>query len=333
MVEYSQVAYISVILLLLTLMLGYILRLVSLDLLNGFPGGVVRVSGISNHVHRINMASKDLQWTISVMSNSNSHRRNENSDLNTNSQLHLQIKIRSNIDNDDTSTTKLIYRAYWGVNITSFHQVKISPWNWFIHAFGNGNLFGSENCHQLDSMQEKEIANVVDDVINVKLSPPDDLDLGPAPRTKYPLILVSTCHQKQDVYQIHVIHIGDSMHFKTHILAHYLKWPNSKVTHIIPIYEEENCVICITNKATRVTLPCRHANLCQTCFTKLPQKKCPMCRSQMQSYFLIHPEEDDEDLVEEVIENEVVSPPLTWRQRLAEYEHRFAMAMGLQENN
>ena len=327
LVEYSQVAYISVILLFLTLMLGYILRLVSLDLLNGFPGGVVRVS---NQVHRINMDKKDLQWTISVMSNSNSPNGNEN--LNSNSsQLHLQIKIKSNIDD---ISTKLIYRAYWGVDITSFHQVNMSPWNWFIHAFGNGNLFGSENCHQLDSMQEKDIENFVDDdFINVKLSPPDDLDLGPAPRTKYPLVLVSTCHRNQeDVYQIHVIHIGDSMHFKTHILAHYLKWPNSKVTHIIPIYEEENCVICITNKATRVILPCRHANLCQICFTKLPQKKCPMCRSQMQTYFLIHPEEDDGDLAEEVTENEVVSP-LTWRQRLAEYEHRFAMAMGLQENN
>ena len=321
MVEYSQVAYISVILLILTLMLVYILRLVSLDLLNGFPGGVVRVSGISNHVHRINMAKTDLQWTIRVMSNSNPN-RNENADS-TCKEIYLQI--RNNID--DTNS-KLIYRAYWGVNITSFHKVTISPWNWFIHAFGNGNLFGSENCHQLDSMQEKEIANFVD----VKLSPPEDLDLGPAPRSFYPLVLVSTCHQNQDVYQIHVIHIGDSMHFKTHVLAHYLKWPNSKDTHIRPIYEEENCVICITNRATRVTLPCRHANLCQTCFTKLPQKICPMCRSPIQSYFLIHPEEDD-NLAGEVIENEVVSPPLTWRQRLAEYEHRFAMAMGLQENN
>ena len=80
MVEYSQVASISVILLILTLMLVYILRLVSLDLLNGFPGGVVRVSGISNHVHRRNMAKKDLQWTIRVMSNSNPI-RNENADL------------------------------------------------------------------------------------------------------------------------------------------------------------------------------------------------------------------------------------------------------------
>ena len=142
-------------------MLVYILRLVSLDLLNEFPGGFVRVSGISKHVHRINMAKTDLQWTIRVMSNSNPN-RNENAD--STSKENLQIQIRNNID--DTSS-KLIYRAYWGVNITSFHQVKISPWNWFIHAFESGNLFGSENCHAFNSMQEKEIENFV----YVKLSP------------------------------------------------------------------------------------------------------------------------------------------------------------------
>ena len=180
MVEYSQVANISVILLILTLMLVYILRLVSLDLLNGFPGGVVRVSGISNHVHRRNMAKTDLQWTIRVMSNSNPN-RNENADS-TSQEIYLQIQ------NIDDTNSKLIYRAYWGVNITSFHDVRISPWNWFIHAFGNGNLFGSENIHQLDSMQEKEIANFVD----VKLSPPDDLDLGPAPRSIYRRIAKTT---------------------------------------------------------------------------------------------------------------------------------------------
>lgn len=130
MVEYSHVACISVILLILILMLVYVLRLASLDLLNGFPGGVVRVSGISNHVHRINMAKTDLQWTIRVMSNSNPN-GNENADS-TSQEIYLQIQIRNNIN--DTNS-KLIYRAYWGVNITSFHDVRISPWNWFIHAF------------------------------------------------------------------------------------------------------------------------------------------------------------------------------------------------------
>ena len=93
--------------------------------------------------------------------------------------------------------------------------------------------------------------------------PSDKLDLGPTiPRTKYPLVLVSTVkkttiEESYPMFNFHVIHISDNMHFNTHILAHYLKWPSAKVNHLVPIYTEENCVVCIESKATRVTLPCR----------------------------------------------------------------------------
>ena len=61
--------------------------------------------------------------------------------------------------------------------------------------------------------------------------------------------------------------------------------------------------------------------------------RCPMCRTIISSYFVIHPE-DNEATAEDVIdEDTLVSPPMTWRQRLAEFEHRFAMAVGLQEND
>ena len=55
-----------------------------------------------------------------------------------------------------------------------------------------------------------------------------------------------------------------------------------------------------------------------------------MCRTIISSYFIIHPEDNAEDVVDE---DTLVSPPMTWRQRLAEFEHRFAMAVGLQEND
>ena len=57
-----------------------------------------------------------------------------------------------------------------------------------------------------------------------------------------------------------------------------------------------------------------------------------MCRGQIQSYFLIKSEEPSED---DILEDEITvqPPPLSWRQRLAELEHRFAMAVGLQEND
>ena len=57
-----------------------------------------------------------------------------------------------------------------------------------------------------------------------------------------------------------------------------------------------------------------------------------MCRGQIQSYFLIKSEEPSEDDIQED-EITVQSPPMSWRQRLAELEHRFAMAVGLQEND
>ena len=120
--EFSQVASISIVLVLFTCMLAYILRLVSLDLLNGFPGGVVRVAG-SNHVPRINMESQNLEWTVKVIKFEEQC-------------LKLQFTLTDPVE-------KLILRAYWGVNISAFHHVLRSPCDWFINAFENGNLFGS----------------------------------------------------------------------------------------------------------------------------------------------------------------------------------------------
>ena len=57
-----------------------------------------------------------------------------------------------------------------------------------------------------------------------------------------------------------------------------------------------------------------------------------MCRGQIQSYFLIGQEDlsEEEDSANQSLPT---TQPMTWRQRLAEFEHRMAMAMGLQENN
>ena len=309
--EISQVASISAILVLFSLMLGYILRLFSLDLLNGFPGGVVRVTG-SNHIPRINMERKNLNWTVKVMKHED--RR-----------LQLEFKLSETVE-------ILIFRAYWGVNINAFYHVLRSPWDWFIQAFKNGNLFGSENCLKLDSMQEHAVLGENTLNFNFECS---QLDLGSEkPRTKFPLVLVSTVNTSTDdqYFNLHIIHLGDDMLFKTHILNHWIKWPEPKVTRIESTFNEELCVICINAKASRVTLPCKHANLCRPCFAKLPQKKCPMCRTIIQSYFLIETEDEDDNNVENEI-NIIGEIPMTWRQRLADLEHRFAMAVGLQEND
>ena len=205
-----------------------------------FSGGVVRVSG-TNYVPRINMEAKSLDWTIKMVSFKDQL-------------LKLEFQLQEQVES-------LIFRAYWGVDIGAYHQVLRSPWPWFVSAFENGNAtFGSENCQVFDTVREmSSLENGTK--LTADFQCPSDLDLGPTPRTKYPLVLVSTVKTSSEesypMFNFHVIHISDTMHFNTHILAHYLKWPSAKVNHLVPIYTEENCVVCIESKATRVTLPCR----------------------------------------------------------------------------
>lgn len=265
--------------------------------INYISGGVVRVTYSSP---RINMDAKKLDLTVQI-------------DAQENVEGYLKLKLSREIED----IFKI--RCYWGVDIKAFHHVLRSPWPWFEKAFQNGNLFGSEGCQILDPILQ--IENQIE--LDLKIHP--NLNLGQTPRTKYPLVLVVNC---VNYFIIYVIHIQDKsfMPSPSHILGQYIKLNDSRVTHLVPIYNND-CVVCISKPATRVNLPCRHASTCGQCFSRLPQGKCPMCRSQIDSYFLIG-EEDTEEINEEEI-----SPPLTWRQRLAEMEHRFAMAVGLQEHD
>lgn len=43
------------------------------------------------------------------------------------------------------------------------------------------------------------------------------------------------------------------------------------------------CVVCQVDVVNKVFLPCRHACVCNQCFTKV--EKCPMCRGNIQSCF------------------------------------------------
>ena len=160
------------------------------------------------------------------------------------------------------------------------------------------------------------------------------VDLGQAvPRTKYPLVLVAKADHDEAV-TIYIVHIEDKplMSFPTHFIGTYLKQDDNKVTHLVPIYQDsDQCVVCLSRPPTRVILPCRHANLCSQCYVRLPNGNCPMCRTQIQSYFLTNNEDDGAD--HEANEQNEESPTLTWRQRLAQLEHRFAIAAGLQEND
>lgn len=46
---------------------------------------------------------------------------------------------------------------------------------------------------------------------------------------------------------------------------------------------EDECSVCLTNRASCAILPCRHRCACDSCITRLTH--CPMCRSTISSYF------------------------------------------------
>lgn len=288
-------------------MLMFMLRVFSLDLLNAFPGGVVRVTQTS---HKINMQAQNLDASLEIVKTVDEK------------QLKINLKFLKN------DIVGVDLRAYWGVDIPVFHHVLRSPWDWFQDAFEKGNLFGSQACLRLDPMMKIYEESTLD------LDVEPGLDLGTSgPRTKYPLVMVV----KSDIFQIYAIHVEDKsfISFPSHILGHYVKCKDSSVTHLVPIYtstnEDSECVVCISRPATRVNLPCRHASTCAICFKQLPQGKCPMCRCQIQSYFLIGNEDEVEDSASEDDQQPLQS--LSWRQRLSEIENRFAMAVGLQEHD
>jgi len=51
----------------------------------------------------------------------------------------------------------------------------------------------------------------------------------------------------------------------------------------------ENCSVCLSLPVTVVTLPCRHAAICNQCLPRLKDKRCPICRGVIQTHFELEP--------------------------------------------
>ncbi|XP_059143122.1 cell growth regulator with RING finger domain protein 1-like [Physella acuta] len=66
----------------------------------------------------------------------------------------------------------------------------------------------------------------------------------------------------------------------------------AELEHTTGEHTHPECVVCQTRPVMCALLPCRHACVCLGCFKLLD--KCPMCRSVLQSYFLLDECEEDE---------------------------------------
>ena len=52
-----------------------------------------------------------------------------------------------------------------------------------------------------------------------------------------------------------------------------------------PPRRAEDCSVCLSLPVSVVTLPCRHAAVCRSCLHKLVDRRCPVCRSPIQTHF------------------------------------------------
>ena len=244
-----------------------------------------------------------------------------------------------------------MFRLFSGVDIGTFHHVLRGPWSWFKEAFLRGNIFGGQGCLDMSEVTEVQMLN---GKVNVKIERKDKgliLDLGSeAPRQKYPFVLCSVpkeVNENDDLKVgavLNVIHVKDEVcRMPTQILSSHLKHFNGQTTTLEQIFvskgheEDEGqslCSVCQDQKVSRVLFPCRHACVCKRCFSKI-RKQCPMCRTKIQSFFKLRDDincQESEDEVEIVPESSFEEQEVTWGQRLREWNHRYAMAMGLRDN-
>lgn len=245
----------------------------------------------------------------------------------------VHLKIRS-----DVSYT---FRSYWGVMQDHLHSLMCGPWSGFYLDLIENSPLNAEIINEPERCDASDGAFIYK-TLNQNVSP-SSLSLGSSPRKKYPLVvcMVRQDSSGEEVDPsnvgalITIIHIKDSeCQVPTCILHQYLKQYSGQLTRLQALYTqgnnsssnweptgdatdddkgnynidnddipiEEACVVCQTNRITRALLPCRHVCVCSMCFNRL--ETCPMCRARFQAYFLVAPEDEELDDVDEPIREE-----------------------------
>lgn len=141
--------------------------------------------------------------------------------------------------------------------------------------------------------------------------------------------LPSTIAEEAPAAILAIVHIQDEVcRMASDVLATYHKDPKNGATHLVPIFStmdddrdvsapsnsgaspsmnRSTCVVCQERPVTRCNLPCRHACTCGPCFDYMTQRasrglrgnqsvalerRCPLCRGFVLSYFLLDGEEE-----------------------------------------
>ncbi|CAK1547460.1 unnamed protein product [Leptosia nina] len=196
-----------------------------------------------------------------------------------------------------SSTVRYWHACWWGAPVRDLHQ---TLWGTLPEILASNRLnFTRSNPH---------------DERFLKLSSDEALQLGPPPRSCYPLVVILARDQRDTtelrpddtVALVSIVHIKDDQcPLPSGVIAQYLKQANGHLSCLKQLYVsgemadvdegyrsngEALCCVCAAAPLSRALLPCRHACLCAGCLPKLD--KCPICRSMITSYFCIRNEEE-----------------------------------------
>lgn len=215
-----------------------------------------------------------------------------------------KANLKDGLNIQVTATKPFTVNTFWIVKIQEIHReiekdwvtMRDLLWQEKFLADREGNF--SKPCLYRN---EPQIFHQTNELVNVKIQPPELIDLSnrPLPRDFYPLVVIVTCHEEEpernanDVAaNIHLIHIKDDVvQANSHVIKNYTKQVDGKILDISRVYTEEThaCMICYEEADPAVglrllcLLPCRHGPICSVCITRI--RECPKCRTFISSVF------------------------------------------------
>ncbi|KAH9376014.1 hypothetical protein HPB48_005667 [Haemaphysalis longicornis] len=169
-------------------------------------------------------------------------------------------------------------RLYWGLSYAALVGWPRLPWPRLRDECQAGSLWEAQCLHQgalvsLEAGKEWRWR-------------------GQCPVAERPQVLLAVLLLQQDEpAPAQVVMVAGSEGGGTRLLAQHVKLPSGESWPLRQLYAPlgSTCVVCQSREATLTLLPCRHACLCDQCFTRSGSTTCPMCRSHVASCFRVDP--------------------------------------------
>ncbi|CAF2973307.1 unnamed protein product [Rotaria sp. Silwood2] len=218
----------------------------------------------------------------------------------------IDSPYRINIEDDRSTLKDGVYirldtkircqlRAFWFVNIQKFYS-ELDSIEFRLSLYEN-RFLKNHSAHQ-------EIFNFQtagDYIQHIKFPDAENyLTQNNDTRREYPLVIIVHSFIDEDSeeffqlpIQVATLHVKSSIPTDppTKFIMRISKLANGQSLVLHDIYtpgafvSNDVCAVCLTERVNHVLLPCKHACICQNCFSLID--KCPICQRLVISYFQI----------------------------------------------